>query len=221
MDDLKDNDGNSVAPIVKPPKLKRPRGRPAGYSPKRDPNLFKMKNGRVYPDHIFLYVKKKTLPKSEVNRFLELCDLLITSLGPDSLKGPDVEEIALLYRDRIYLDKIYERLIDEKTQENDGLDTTMLKQIESLSKQLETRKDNLSLRFKDLGKKRDDHAGKTMMDLLAEFKEDEAKLGRKAARMTEEMKEFEKKTTTSATSYMERHLTVDVSDLATDSDKQD
>lgn len=202
---------------------KRSRGRPKGSAVKKTVDVsslkftYRMKNGRIKPEHIFLYIKPASIPPSELDRFLQLVDQMISSLGAESLQGPDIEEIALLYRDRVFYDSIYENFIDSQLGEAGiGVDTAALKQIETLNKQLEVRKENLAVRFKDLGKKREDHASKTMMDLLAEFKENEKSTVKAVLKEDKELEAFEKQSGTDATDYMERHLKTEVEIAATE-----
>lgn len=187
-------------------KLKRKRGRPS----REDPGV--MSNGYINENKLFSFVKKESLPKKELPRFLALCDLLITSLGPKTLSDSDIEEIALYYRDRIYADMIYEEFANSYDAsiegEPGGIDTSMLKQIESFNKALEKKKENLGARFIDKGKKRDELLkGKTLVDILAEFQETPEnydKLVRDHKKMLEEKnKEF-----TNTSEYMEKKLGV-------------
>ncbi len=149
---------------------KRRRGRPS----KEDPGV--MRNGAISENKIFQFVKKESIPKSELPRFLVLCDLMIESLGAKTLSETDIEEIAMYYRDRIYMDMIYEEFANaydgESSDGEGGLDTNMLKQIESFNKALEKKKENLGSRFIDKGKKRDELLkGKTLIDLLSEYQD--------------------------------------------------
>jgi hypothetical protein len=174
--------------------VKRARGRP-----KKEPTF--MKNGIVTDQQIFQYVKKESIPAAELQRFLTMCDLLIESLNPKTLSETDIEEIALYYRDRIYMDRIYETFAAAEAS-----DMNMVKQLESFNKSLEKKKENLGSRFIDKGKKREDLLkGKTLVDLLSEYEETPEKFDKLIKEHNAKIEES-KKQFTNPLDYMERHI---------------
>lgn len=176
-------------------RLKKSPGRP-----RKEPTF--MKNGVITDKQIFQYVKKESIPAQELERFLRMCDLLIESLNPKTLSETDIEEIALYYRDRIYMDRIYETFAAAEAS-----DMNMVKQLESFNKALEKKKENLGSRFIDKGKKRDDLLkGKTLVDLLSEYEESPEKFD-KLVREQNTKTEESKKQFTNPLEYMERHIT--------------
>lgn len=162
----------------------------------------KLRNGKITESQLFLYVPKHTLPEKEINRFLELCDTLIISLGPAELSETDIEEIALYYRDRIYADNIYSTFALSNT-----TDASLVMQIEKLNKGLEQRKTNLGARFIDKGKKRKEIGEESLIDLLARYSENKKVYEGTALEKYREISENKNTQFTNTSSYMEDHIT--------------
>ena len=160
--------------------------------------LFKMKNGKFKPEDIFLYVPRDSIPESDLNRFLQLCDLMIIDLGAPSVSYTDLEEISLIYRDSIFINKQF-KLFSEAS---GALDTSMVKQVETLNKNLEQRKENLGSRFVDKGKKREANSTKTITDLIASFEDKSKELEQQAEALQKEISENKKEKFTSTAGYM-------------------
>jgi hypothetical protein len=139
------------------------RGRPKGARNKA------LSNGVITTDDIFLYTPEETIPKKYVDRFLKLCDNMIITLDANTVTEPEVEEIAQYYRDRLFLDELYSSINDLEV--GVAADTTLIRSLDSLSKQLEKRKENLQLRSKDRADQRKLTKQKTLMDLLGELDE--------------------------------------------------
>jgi hypothetical protein len=183
-------------PMPEPLEEEKPKvGKPLGWRKK-----YSMTNGIVSADKIFLFVQEQSLPEDSINRFLQLCDGMITTLGADQLNDLDIEEVALFYRDRIYADKMYEIF------SRDGaiMDPSMVKQIETLNKSLEVRKDNLGARFKDSGKKRKDKGTMTLLDLFENFQENKDIMEERSKESLEKVKKAKEKFT-STEEYMNNH----------------
>jgi hypothetical protein len=158
-----------------------------------------MNNGQINHEKIFLFVKKETIPKDQLERFLKLCDSMIQSLGASDITDTDLEEIALYYRDRIYIDSIYEEFA-----ENDATDTGLISQIEKLNKGLEQRKVNLGARFIDKGSKRKIlGGGETIVDLVTKFDEERAEMQQDADNKRFEIQQNKKTKFTKLEEYME------------------
>lgn len=164
---------------------------------KRTRRTSSLKNGKVEEDKLFLFVKRESLPATEIPRFLQLCDTYIISLGADTLSDTDVEEIALYYRDRIYADRIYETFASSNT-----TDANLIGQIDKLNKAIEQKKLNLGSRFIDKGKKRQDTSGESMMDLFAHFQDKKPDIEAMAAAKKSEVKENKAKNFTRTEDYM-------------------
>jgi len=160
-----------------------------------------LKNGKYTKDDIFNYVPKHTIPTSDLDRYINLCDAMIKDLGSDSVSESDLEEITLYYRDRIYCDKMYESF----AQADGVMDSTMVLQLEKLNKGLEQRKTNLGSRFIDRGKKRKESNVGTLMELIGKYVEDkksfEIEAGEKQLLITQNKKHF-----TNTADYMEDHI---------------
>lgn len=169
-------------------------GRPAGSI------KFKMENGLIDEDQIFLYIKRETIPTDELKRFITLCDKFIISVGADTVTDTDIEEIALIYRDRIYMDLAYESFA-----EAGSMDAAMATQIEKINKSLEVRKSNLGSRFIDRDKSRKSTSSTTFLDLFNNFVENRDKELEKAQKLDEKIKENESKYTKTK-DYMEDKL---------------
>lgn len=158
LEDLK-----SISPL---PKKKK--GRPFGSKNKFKDVVEKTKTLEfiVDPEKLFLFIKRETIPKKELIRFLRLCDQFIRSLGPDTLNDTDLEEIALIYRDRVYMDLAYQVFAKAE-----AIDTAMITQIEKINKSLEVRKSNLGSRFIDRDKARKGDGSNTFLELFNYFVE--------------------------------------------------
>jgi hypothetical protein len=124
----------------------------------------KKKKDNSIRDSLFLYVKKETIPPAELKRFVTLCERFIQTLGPETLNESDIEEIALIYRDRIFMDLAYEVFATAG-----AIDTTMVNQIDKMNKTLETKKANLGSRFIDRDKLRKNEVGNSFLDLFNNF----------------------------------------------------
>jgi hypothetical protein len=126
---------------------------PSQSNPKTDSNpkgagrrrRYRLKNGEITEDQILLHAPKETIPEKAYDRFLELCDEMIIMLDAKTVNNADLEEIAKYYRDSIVVEKIYETLADPESADA-GLDVTLVNQLEKITKQLEKRKENLSIR---------------------------------------------------------------------------
>lgn len=159
-----------------------------------------MSNGRFTEEDVYVYAPKDTVPKEQQERFLGLCDLMIKSLGVDTMADTDLEEIALYYRDRIYCDHLYKTFADA----GGTTDSTLIAHIEKLNKALEQRKSNLGSRFVDKGKKRRDTNTSSFMELLSKFEQDKTEFenesNEKAALIENNKQNF-----TSTADYMTSH----------------
>lgn len=173
---------DELAQKINKEKTKRKRGRPKGTTKvaktKEEFNKLSnknMDNGHIDAEKIFLFVRKETIPKNQLDRFLKLCDMMIQSLGPEHISDTDIEEIALYYRDRIYIDSIYEEFAKDSI-----TDTGLVSQIEKFNKSLEQRKVNLGSRFIDKGQKRKSTSGESVVDLVSRYEEEYAILQQEA-----------------------------------------
>lgn len=180
-------------------KPKHPGGRPKGSKTlnKKAPTLT---NEIVTEDKLFLFIKKSSIPTSELDRFLQLCDSCIISLGPDTLSDGDIEEIALIYRDRVYMDMAYEVFAQAG-----AIDASMVSQIEKINKSLEVRKTNLGARFIDRDKSRKSDSGNTFLELFNHHVENKDLQIQKAKEMRE-LVDQNKSNFTNTTEYMENKL---------------
>ena len=163
-----DNNNLEEQPTTEPEEGKKKRGRPPGRK-----NRYTMQNGHITEDQIHLYTPENTIPVEHRSRFLELCDKMINVLDARTVTDPEVEEIAQYYRDRLVLDEIYKSIADPHV--GIAADTTLIRHLDNLSKQLERRKENLQIRAKDRANARDLTRQKTMMDLLGEVNESSIK----------------------------------------------
>lgn len=170
---------------------KRKPGRPKGTK--------KVDNGVIDASQLFFYVPKDTLPTKHVDRFLKLCNQMIKSLGAETLNPTDVEEIAVYYRDRIYMDQIYETFALAQ-----ATDPTLVGQLEKLNKNLEQKKSNLGARFIDRGQKRKSKEGMTFIDLFENFVENEVEMEALAQSKKESIK-TNKKSYTNPVDYIDSH----------------
>lgn len=181
----------------------------------KEKRRYPMKTKKITAEKLFLFVSQDTLPPTEINRFLRLCESMILSLGEDSLSDNDVEEIALIYRDRIYTDRQYS--IFAKAE---ALDTSMVSQIEKLNKALEQRKANLGARFIDKGKTRKDaNLGDSFVSLFNYFTENK---DLQTAKGLEKQKQIEdnKAKFTSTADYMKNQSTQSQIDKVLKDDKE-
>jgi hypothetical protein len=163
-------------------------GRPSGARNKKDSTI---------EDRILLFVKKETIPPAELKRFLTLCERFIETIGPETLNDNDIEEIALIYRDRIFMDLAYEVFAAAG-----AIDTTMVNQIDKMNKTLETKKANLGSRFIDRDKVRKNEIGNSFLDLFNNFVDHKDEEMQKAKDKLEEIKQNKAKFT-SLSDYME------------------
>lgn len=161
---------------------------------------YQIQNGIVDEDKLFLFIKKETIPVSEQKRFIDLCDRFIQSLGADTLNDADIEEIALIYRDRIYMDLAYEIFAQAK-----AIDSTMVTQIEKINKSLEVRKMNLGSRFIDREKTRNKDTSNSFLDLFNYITENKEEEEGKATEVNKKIKE-NKKQFTDVHDYMKNKL---------------
>lgn len=187
-------------------KPKHPGGRPKG-SKKRKVQVAKainknsiLTNEVVTEDKLFLFIKKTSIPSSELDRFLQLCDKCILSLGPDTLSDSDIEEIALIYRDRVYMDMAYEVFAQAG-----AIDASMVSQIEKINKSLEVRKTNLGARFIDRDKTRKQGNENSFLELFSYFIEAKDIELQKAKDLQDEL-ELNKSNFTNPIEYMENKL---------------
>lgn len=176
---------------------KRKPGRPKGITTKQ---RFKMSNGEVSEDQVFLYTPESTIPSKDKRRFLMLCDLMITSLGPTTVSEADIEEVALYYRDRIYCDHMYEVFAEAQG----TVDTNMVSQLEKFNKSLEQRKQNLGSRFIDKGQKRKESKGESLIELFSKYESTGDSLEDRAKEMKSKIEEGKKNYTTTR-DYMSSH----------------
>jgi hypothetical protein len=147
----------------KPKSTKRKAGRP------RKLYDYKMQNGSISAEDIFLYVPISSLPEGQVDRFLKMTDKLITELGPKAVSETDVKDIASLYRDTLHRDSSYETLSDCA-----GVpDKTTMLDIEKLSKQIHEYQKSLKTRAADREAERKNNKDLSMIDIVDKFIYDE------------------------------------------------
>lgn len=178
-------------------KRSRTGGKPKGW---RKPPT-KMNNGRFIESDLYKYVPKETLPKEQVERFLNLCDSMIMDLGVETLSESDLEEISLYYRERVYCDLLYQQFASA----GGTTDTTMILHIEKLNKALEQRKSNLGTRFIDKGKKRKDNNTSTLMEILSNYNDNQG-LFTQVAESKDKDIDKNREMFTSTSDYMLEHL---------------
>jgi hypothetical protein len=190
--------------IVNPTRVKR-KGRPKGSKNKKSSNSKTNSNYLtkyiIDPEKLFFFVKENTIPQDERNRFVVLCNKFAESLGVDTLTDTDVEEIALIYRDRIFMDLTYATFA-----EAGAFDTAMVNQVEKINKSLEVRKSNLGSRFIDRDKTRKSDAGEgTFLDLFNYYVADKEQAETSAQELKNKIEDH-KKGFTSTKEYMENKL---------------
>lgn len=130
---------------------------------------YRMQNGSIDADRIFLFVPQHTIPKDSVDRFLELCDRLLIELGPKAVTETDVKDVATLFRDTIVRDAMY-TLVSE----SEGvMDKSTSVDIEKFSKQIDSIQRSLKVRAADREAERKNNKDLTMIDILDKFMDDE------------------------------------------------
>lgn len=135
-----------------------------GYVSKK--SKYHMRNNHINEDALFLYTPIDTLVAYSENRFLQLCDHMIMTLGPETVTMNEVEEIAHLYRDVISADKLYTTINSPSFDNSDIENKIILDQFDKLNKQIEKRKENLAIRSKDRKDARDLSKTKSVLDLI-------------------------------------------------------
>ena len=130
---------------------------------------YKMENGSITPERIFLYVPLESIPKDTVDRFLELSDRLFIELGPKAVSETDIKDVATLFRDTIVRDGMY-KLISE----SEGVpDKSTMVDLEKISKQIDTIQKSLKVRAADREAERKNNKDLSMVDILDKFIDDE------------------------------------------------
>lgn len=130
---------------------------------------YKMQNGAITPERIFLYVPLESIPKDTVDRFLELADRLFIELGPKAVSETDIKDVATLFRDTIVRDGMY-KLISE----SEGVpDKSTMVDLEKISKQIDTIQKSLKVRAADREAERRNNKDLTMIDILDKYSDDE------------------------------------------------
>lgn len=140
-------------------------------APSKAGTNYHMRNSFISEHTIFMYVPEKTLPPDTRNRFLQLCDAMVMSLGAETVNAMEVEEIAQLYRDVLQSDEICETINAAGFDRSDPDNRVLLDHYDKLNKQIEKRKENLNIRTKDRKEARNLSSAKTMLNLLDEVKD--------------------------------------------------
>jgi len=182
-------EGVNTFPEVIPDAKENKRGRPKEYE---------MQNGVITSEHIFLYVPKRSLESSDINRFLRLCDLLIMELGPKDVTETDVKDIASLYRDVLARDYMYEGIKNC----SHVPDKSMMLDLEKISKQIDSQQGSLKVRAKDRVEERRNRNDVTMMDILGKFEEDSDLFGVFKLQQDKILKKYEESDHTDVDEYM-------------------
>lgn len=167
----------------------------------RPKDIYKMENKEVSAVDVFLYVPPDTIPAAQLKRFLHLCDQMFIALDAKTITRPEIEEVAQYYRDRILLDELYKTIASSEGGLADS--RAIISNLDSMSKQLEKRKENLQIRAKDRQEARKLTKQKTMMDILAEV--DEQKVEEEMKKLAETLNKVAA-TTTSTEKYMEARI---------------
>jgi hypothetical protein len=149
---------------------------------------YKMKNGVVTRDDIFLYTPENTIPATELDRFLEQCDNMIIMLDPRKVNKSEVEEIAKVYRESMVADKVYETLAEEGA----TLDPGIMVSLDKLLKAVEKRKENLAIRASDKEESRDFNKEFTMIDILTQSVNEVDRMEQEEKELSVQMKSVEK-----------------------------
>lgn len=144
------------------PKKAKTGGKPFGW--RKPQELNELKNG-ISVEKIFSLVPENTVPKESRQSFLKSVERLIDVLGIDNLNEFDLEEVCMLCREKVLVDGQFKFIAD-----SNQVELNILKQIETMSKLIETKKVNLAARCIDKDKRKDNSGG-TFLELFTHFKE--------------------------------------------------
>lgn len=122
----------------------------------RPPKQYRMTNGYIDADTLFLYTPQESIPGEQVNRFLQLCDNHLKELDMEEISASDIDEVAQYNRTRMLKDFIIKTLVNPKLPEGADKDAAeqftdlgFITQIEKLHKQMDKHLENLKARRKD------------------------------------------------------------------------
>jgi len=169
---------------------KRGRGRP--------PKEYRLENGVVSADEIFLYCPRDTIPQNQINRYLKLCDEQLKEMNLEELTTADVDELAQYNRSRMLKDYVIKIMVNPVVPSGvvtDNLaqftDLGLITQTEKLHKQMNSHLENLKFRRKDrhTGKMGGQH--KSISDLAREFDEEPRRVESLKKKSEKDMKSYE------------------------------
>jgi len=130
----------------------------------RPPKEYVMTNGNVSAEDLFVFTPRETIPDRQVNRFLQLCDMMISEMHAEELTPSDIDAVAQCNKLRMFGDKICKDMAEQEI-----TDISFITQLEKLHKQQEKHLENLKLRRKDRHIGKIGSTGKSLTELAREL----------------------------------------------------